>query len=215
MKNRRFAVIAVAALLLVAPLAGCGGTTTTPSPTVTTSTITTSQVVTGTFIPSVTPPATSAVQYPDDLVVTPGGYAYRGNVHQQGEVNPWPEVATVQATLPIGTAQYRADITTNAGQTRNDLVTVSSGTFQSGGHTLDIYAGGVPAGITLEQSEGAALAGQAGKWVRIVIAANAAPGDYSFSFAVLVDGVFSGALPVTVHVVTETVNTPTAAVTTP
>ncbi len=212
---KKLLMIAGVVLVMLALAAGCS-TTTTPSPSVTSSVITTSQVVTGTLIPSVSPPSTTAdAQYPDDLVPTPGGYAYRGNVNQQGQVNPWPPVEVVTESLPIGSVQYRSDITTNAGQVRNDLVNLSSQTFQSGEHALNLYATGVPAGFTLERSAGAGLAGQLSVWLRIAVAASVAPGDYSFSLAVVVDTVFAGVLPVTVHVVTEPTNTPTAPVTTP
>jgi len=210
--KKLLAVIAVAAVLL---LAGCVTTTPSVPATSTTSVIQTTEVVTGTLVPSVTVmvPGSSSTMYPDDLVVTPGGYAYRGNVQEQGQVNPWPEVATTQASVLAGTVTYRADITTNAGQTRNNLVTVSSGTFQSGDHTLELYAA-APAGFALTRGDGAGLPGTMSSVLLIDVAAGTAPGDYSFGLAVVVDGVFGGVLPVAVHVVTETVNTPTAPVTT-
>jgi hypothetical protein len=209
----------LAVALLVVPLlaAGCTTTATTATPTVITSTTTTSEVVTGTLVPSVEMPVPgpSSTMYPDDIVSTPGGYAYRGNVHQQGEVNPWPEVKTVEKSILVGSVRYRADITSNAGQVRNDLVTLTTESVRTGNHTLDLYAAGVPAGFTLERSAGAGLPGQVSARLRIAIGDNVAPGDYSFTLGLTLDGVFGGFVPVTVHVVTQTVNTPTAPVTTP
>ncbi len=204
----------LAVVLSVLLLTGCGTTTTTPSATVTTSTVTTTRVVTGTLVPFVElpVPGPSSTMYPDDLVITPGGYAYRGNVSQEGQVNPWPHVETVITALTSGnetvTAFYRNDIVTNAGQVRNDLVILSGQAYFSGDHTLDLYGSGVPAGFTLNRYGSAGLMGQIGTDLRLDIASSVAPGDYSFSLGVVVDGAYLGALPIAVHVVTEPANTP-------
>ena len=205
-----------AAIIAVIFLAGCGGDTTTPTPSTTVTSSTTTEVVSGTLVPYVEMPipGPSSTMYPDDLVIIPGGYAYRGNVQQEGEVNPWPRVEITQASLPAGSVTYRADITTNAGQTRNNLVIFSSESVRTGDHTLDLYAAGVPGGVSLEQSGGAGRPGQVSAWLRIETAAGTPPGDYSFTLALAVDGALAGTLPVNVHVVTEPINTPTAPVTT-
>jgi hypothetical protein len=208
---KKLAVIALVAVVM--GLAGCVTTTPEIPGTTMTSVIQTSQVVTSTLVPSVsvTVPSSSSTMYPDDLVITPGGYAYRGNVQEQGKVNPWPSVTVAQTSISAGTVSYRDEITTNAGQVRNDIVTVASGTFQTGQHTLELYAA-PPAGFTLTRGDGAGLPGTMSVVLRIDVASGVAAGDYAFSIGVVVDGVLGGVVPVTVHVVTQTVNTATAPV---
>ncbi len=41
-------------------------------------------------------------QSPDDIVITPGGTAYRANVQQAGMANPWPPIQTVEVQLGSG-----------------------------------------------------------------------------------------------------------------
>ena len=209
---KKLLVIFIAAIFLVS---GCVTTTPSVPATSTTSVIQTTETVTGTLVPYVEPPtATPATQYPDDIVVTPGGYAYRGNVQEQGQVNPWPSIEVVTESLQAGSVSYRAEITTNAGQVRNNLIALTSETFRTGEHQMDVYAAGVPGDIKLERSAATGLQSQKVSWVRIDVPASTIPGDYVFTLALAVDGVFGGFLPVTVHVVSETVNTPTAPVTT-
>lgn len=210
---KKLLVIFIAAIFLVS---GCVTTTPSVPATSTTSVIQTTETVTGTLVPFVEMPVPgpSSTMYPDDIVVTPGGYAYRGNVQEQGQVNPWPSIEVVTESLPAGSVSYRAEITTNAGQVRNNLIALTSETFRTGEHQMDVYAAGVPGDIKLERSAATGLQSQKVSWVRIDVPASTIPGDYVFTLALAVDGVFGGFLPVTVHVVSETVNTPTAPVTT-
>jgi hypothetical protein len=71
----------------------------------------------------VKPNPTSTGQRPDDIVLTPGGPAYRANVIQQGKTNPWPPipVETVKLTDNIS-IEYRAVIDMPHGTTTNDLI---------------------------------------------------------------------------------------------
>jgi len=78
--------------------------------------------------PFTEPPAVTQ-EAADDLVPTPGGYAYRGNVHQVGEPDVWPEIDTTEVTIgnddPID-IRYRDWITTRAGETRNNMIVITA-----------------------------------------------------------------------------------------
>ncbi|GAI32617.1 unnamed protein product, partial [marine sediment metagenome] len=47
-------------------------------------------------------PAVGIEEVPDDIVSTPGGIAYRANVHQQGVENPWPPIESSEVVLKSG-----------------------------------------------------------------------------------------------------------------
>jgi hypothetical protein len=61
----------------------------------------------------------------DDVVSTPGGLAYRANIHEQGVKNPWPPIESTEVVLggppDVTRVSYRDHIETKAGQTRNNI----------------------------------------------------------------------------------------------
>ena len=73
------------------------------------------------------PPSPINGENPDDILITPGGLAYRANVHQEGITNPWPPIQTDEVILDDNVhVTYRARIATKADQTRNNIVFVST-----------------------------------------------------------------------------------------
>jgi len=123
----------------------------------------------------------------DDIVPTPGGAAYRANVHQVGEENPWPPVETVMVELNGGWLRYRDHIETGAGETRNNIFTMGlEGGFWEG--RLKLYASAVPPGIELSRSMGGGLPGTLATVLVIEIAPEVAPGQYILEIGLEVEG---------------------------
>ncbi|AKG53257.1 hypothetical protein DGWBC_0578 [Dehalogenimonas sp. WBC-2] len=152
---------------------------------------------------------------PDDLIGTPGGWAYRANITQQGVVNLWPPVQTVNAN--IGTSanpvavNYRNLIETQAGTTRNIIFTVVLPNVSSSqpGNPIEaaISANDTPQGILVVQDPGPGWHDgdpqrRVEEIVYVQIADTVKPGTYTFSFTVSIAGVQQGTLPCTVQVFT-------------
>ena len=136
----------------------------------------------------------------DDIVPTPGGAAYRANVHEVGEENPWPPVETVMVELNGGWLRYRDHIKTGAGETRNNIFTMGceggfwedryylgkpSGFWQA---CLELYAVSIPEGIELSQVKSGGLPGTLATVLIIEIAPDIAPGRYALEIALEVKG---------------------------
>jgi len=136
----------------------------------------------------------------DDIVNTPGGAAYRANVHQEGEVSPWPPVESAEVTLNGVYLRYRDYIETGAGETRNNIFTVrrDSG-FREG--SLNLYATAIPAGIEFAQSLSGGLPGTLTTVLVIEISADIAPGQYSLEIGLKVEGQSYGTVTCTIEVV--------------
>lgn len=158
-------------------------------------------------------PVTSSTEQPDDVVGTPGGLAYRANVHQQGVPDRWPPVEMATTTLgseadPVQ-IMYRSLIDTKAGQTRNNIlyiylpgVTPGSPDFGKS-MTSNITAVGLPPGFSVNPD---------GTWIgpspgmrselvlKIEISRQVEPGVYSLEFDVNINGEDYGKLPCTMKV---------------
>ena len=155
------------------------------------------------------PPGTAGATN-DDIIFPPGGFTYRANVHQAGQLD-WPQVEQTEATLwhltRIASITYRSYLETKAGETRNDIFFLKITGFPSLDPLKATYeSANLPEGFTLEQGEemNGGIGGQDEKASRIVIKINisqtVAPGDYTFLFRVEVDGVKFGSVPCTVKV---------------
>ena len=102
----------------------------------------------------------SGLVAPDDIVNTPGAATYRANVHEQGVPDRWPAIATVETRLAAGSGavfvRYRAEITTKAGDIRNNILTIrkESGHFETDDNLADVelYTIGAPADLTFYRS---------------------------------------------------------------
>ena len=146
-------------------------------------------------------------QAADDIVITPGGNAYRANVHQQGVPNPWPSIETVE--VPLGSGQdaiylrYRSDISSPAGQTRNNILTVrkADGRFDmSVTPVVSLDTSGNPAGFTFFQDSASGLPGTIAVLLKIAISSDVQPAQYSLKIGLNIDGKDYGSVPCTVTV---------------
>lgn len=148
-------------------------------------------------------PATGE-EAPDDIVSTPGGYAYRANVHQQGVENPWPSIESTEVVLGRGSdalnIMYRDHVETLAGETRNNIIHVlkEGGLFDS---RLRLYSVAIPVGIGLtDGGRGVGLPGATGAVLVIEVAPDVASGQYDFEIGIELDGKDYGTIPCRINV---------------
>ncbi len=192
-------VLVTIAVLLVLPVLGCSRRTGEPITTVISGTPVAVPLLTGT-------PLANSAEAPDDIVNTPGGSAYRANVHQQGVPDKWPEVETVEKELSANTTsifvRYREIITTKAGEVRNNLFDLRAAAPGIGRplHTVVLYTVAAPPGMNFYLDNASGLAGPATVLV-IDVPSTVARGRYTFAIIVVVDGVINyGSLGCTVDV---------------
>ena len=197
MTRKMLCLIALAALLVVAA-SGCSNTPaeSTPPPPIT-GTPSAVPVLTGSL-------PTNPSEAPDDIVVTPGGNAYRANVHQQGVPDKWPSIETVETRIVTGSdavfVRYRSNITTRAGEVRNNLLYVrkDGGTFER--ETIQLYTVGAPAGLQFLQGQAFGLLGTLAAVLVIEVPQTVQPGRYDFAIGLEIGGTDYGTLPCSVEV---------------
>ncbi len=140
---------------------------------------------------------------PDDIVITPGGSAYRANVHQVGVRDRWPEIQ--QSTVVLAdnvTITYRANIETRASELRNNLIFMRiAGRHDLKYSDLNISASNLPAGISVKEGEAGGLPGNVATLLIIEISQDVKPGEYTFEIGVEFEGKDYGNIPCTVTVV--------------
>jgi hypothetical protein len=161
-----------------------------------------------TYVPILMGPLpTNGTEAPDDIVNTPGGSAYRANVHQQGIPDKWPSIETVETKLANGpdtiNVRYRNNIATNAGQIRNNLiyVTKENGRFESGGvFSIKLYIVGPPSSLKFSQGGAGGLPGSIVTDLVIEIPQSIESGSYGFNIGLEVEGKDYGILLCTVVV---------------
>jgi hypothetical protein len=163
--------------------------------------------------PELTPPpvAEETEEVNDDIVGTPGGIAYRANVHSienMGKEYPGPPIKNTSTTLSHWFSEinvtYRHPIETRAGETRNSIFRVSREDGFHGGQ-LSLYATTIPTGITLTQNMSAGMIGTLAAVLVIEISPDAAPGQYSFEIGLEVNGGDYGTVPCTIEVLANTI----------
>jgi len=127
----------------------------------------------------------------DDLVPTPGGYVYRGNAHQVGEPDSWPEIDTTEITIGDDDSidiRYRDWITTRAGETRNNMIVIIAP------YTLDQLKLGVanmPGNANISVEELCRWSGPVNVIAPVLafsIGENVKPGIYTFDIGIAVKG---------------------------
>jgi hypothetical protein len=155
------------------------------------------------------PPATGE-EAPDDIVPTPGGLAYRANVHHQGVENPWPPIESTEVVLGSSSdtlnISYRDYIETEAGETRNNIIYIrkEGWLFDS---RLRLYSVVVPSGIGLtDGGRGVGLPGATGAVLVIEVDPDVAPGQYDFEIGIELNGKDYGTIPCTIEVLEEKIN---------
>jgi hypothetical protein len=160
------------------------------------------------------PPTIPTEEAYDDLLPTPGGPAYRGNVKNwEGDTRTWPPVETVVIKLDSVSLRYRNDIETGVGETRNNIFTLyredefwyahrylgMPGDFQL--PCLELYAVSIPQGMELSQCIGAGPPGALFSVLFIEISLNTAPGQYRLEIGLNVRGRDYGTVPCIIEVV--------------
>jgi hypothetical protein len=143
----------------------------------------------------------------DDIVTPPGGFTYRANVHNQGQPD-WPAIQETEVSLKsfsrTFSIKYRGYIETKAGETRNNIIFLEvSGFPPLDPLKVSYQAVNMPEGINAEQDWQTyggigGLNEKASKTLlKIHIAAQLAPGEYSFDIKVA----NFGSIPCTVKVI--------------
>ena len=180
MKNL-FVLGILLSLLVITLLTGCTGDT--------------SQTVSAGDLPS-----SIVTEAPDDIVFTPGGYAYRANVHQEGEPDKWPSIKTIQITLDDINIDYRDSIESKAGEIRNNILFIwREGGFQD--NELEVYTRDLPDKFEISQIFGGGRPGILLRTLAIEIPPDVTPGQYTFQIGIEIDGKDYGTIPCTVDVV--------------
>jgi hypothetical protein len=150
-------------------------------------------------------PVAGAGEVYDDVVSTPGGAAYRANVRQVGEENPWPSVETTCVTLRSWFGKiwlrYRDHIETEAGETRNNIFWAGQvgGFFDEG--RIELCAIDIPPGIELSQYMSGGTIGTLATVLVIEIAPEVTPGQYSLEIVLRIKGRNYGTVPCVIEVV--------------
>jgi hypothetical protein len=145
------------------------------------------------------PAASPGPDRPDDIVPTPGGLAYRANVHQEGVENPWPPIQTEETALDTDVhIIYRAYIETGASESRNNifLVRIPDQDIQS----INLKAIDIPNGIGVKDGikwQGPRTIAQV---LVIEISKDVQPGEYTFKIFVEIDNKDYGIVPCTIKV---------------
>ncbi|MFP3880563.1 MAG: hypothetical protein ACLFVA_06380 [Dehalococcoidia bacterium] len=143
-------------------------------------------------------------QAADDIVPVPGGGpAYRGNVHQEGQENPWSPIEVSETYLGSGADEahvyYRSHIETAPGETRNNVIkAIVPGKEVS---SLRLYANDIPQGITL--TDGMQWSGPSARASVLVIeiAPDVAPGQYPLETGLEINGKDYGTVECTIEVI--------------
>lgn len=138
---------------------------------------------------------------PDDIVHTPGGDAYRANVHQMGVPDKWPSIQSVYVTPGDINIHYRSSIETKAGEIRNNIISVYNNEGQFIDNDLSLYSVAVPDGISLTDIGGGGRPGMLLTVLAIEISLGVTSGQYSFQIGIQIDGEDYGTIPCTVQVI--------------
>lgn len=149
-----------------------------------------------------TTPLSVETEAPDDIVHTPGGDAYRANVHQEGVPDRWPSIESVFVTLDDIKVHYRQNIETQAGETRNNIISV----YREEGHFVDrtnltLYSVAVPDGMIVTDIGGGGRPGMLLTVLSIAVSIDVGVGEYTFQIGTQIDGKDYGTIPCTVSVV--------------
>jgi hypothetical protein len=148
-------------------------------------------------------------QAADDVLPTPGGWAYRANINPDTADNPFPPIDSHNlAIYGHGISIYvtfRDYIETKAGETRNNIFSVGRAGDQAVNDpvsgVLRLYLLDTPQGITLTQDVGGGRPGLLQAVLMIDIAADVAPGLHNLRVGIEIDGKDFGSVPFTINVI--------------
>ncbi len=201
---KKLGLLFIAVTLLT--VAGCAQPANAPPQLATSTTAT----ITASSLPPTTAPPL-IVEQPDDIVFTPGGYAYRANVHQAGVPDRWTPIEVTDVTLPgepnATRISYRSGIETRPGETHPNIVTVVLVNADPvSGPALDaaVTLVGSISWLTVTQDEGLWHDGDPARRgaliLRMVVSDQAHVGKYDVQLEVKVNGRDCGAVPCTITV---------------
>ncbi len=137
-------------------------------------------------------PSLTGPEAPDDIIPTPGGPGYRAGLQQQGVENPWPPINTTKVTITSSFEadtvyiRYRDYIETEAGESRNNGVSISMGNRAVG--SLNLYTINLPAGIEVTEGMRWHGPGPVAPVLVMDISTNVKAGEYSFGIDIEIDG---------------------------
>jgi hypothetical protein len=195
---KKFIILGVVILVSITiGLSACRSATKTPVSTSSQS----SPSITESSVPASSLTSPTSTEAPDDIVITPGGYAYRANVIQQGVLNPWPPVHVDSVTLDDFNIYYRASIETKAGETRNNIILIEHNvTPFSYDSKLTLNFLAVPDGILVTEIGEGERPGILGEALAIKINPDVAAGQFSFKIEIVIDSLDYGSIPCTINV---------------
>ena len=138
----------------------------------------------------------------DEIVLTPSGYMYRANFHQQGVANPWLSIETVEIPLDnngnTAYLRYRQYIVTEPGETRNNIIIVRTPENLDTGE-LNLNIANINTGIEVVQGEKWSGPGVRSIVLAITTSSDIQPGEYTFEIGIEIDGLDYGTLPCTIN----------------
>jgi hypothetical protein len=151
-------------------------------------------------VPEGSLPEPTGPEAPDDIVHTPGGDAYRANVHQEGVPDKWPPIQSVMETRDSLIIQYRKYVETKAGETRKNIIAVYGGEALIDGE-LTLYSSVVPERIRLTDVGGGGWPGMLLTVLAIEISPDITPDQYAFMLGIEVNDEDYGTLACTINIV--------------
>jgi hypothetical protein len=153
-----------------------------------------------------TPPPVGVeeTEAPDDIVATPGGLAYRANVHELRKESSWPSILSTTVTISSWFSEInvrdRDHIETRAVETRTNIFQVSREGGLHGGR-MNLYATDIPPGIELTQYMDGGPIGTLGAILIIKLSQDIEPGQHSLEIGLKINGREYGTVPCTIEVI--------------
>jgi hypothetical protein len=164
------------------------------------------------YIPLESSSSQEGEEVADDVVPQPGGIAYRANVHQAGDENPWPSIESTTVRLNSGkpeiTLRYRNEIVTQAGETRNNIFTIlkiDDWVEPNEVTNIKYYTSHKPKGFILTYYLYAGLAGSLRPILSIEVLEETQPGRYKLDIGLEIKSKDYGTVPCVIEVVEDTI----------
>jgi hypothetical protein len=141
---------------------------------------------------------------PDDIVITPGGFAYRANVHEVGVPDKWWSIWPTETVLSIGSdtlrVSFRSYIETKAGEIRNNLIEVSTDNIFTNSRLI-LYSISRPEGIRLGICDEGGRPGLLQKVIAIDVSPDIPIGEHTFKIGIEYNNKYYGMLSCTINVI--------------
>ncbi len=148
----------------------------------------------------------------DDVIPNPGSVAYRANVHYVGEEDLWPSIESTTVQLTLGrseiTVRYRNEIVTQAGETRNNIFTISKidGRFEPNEvKAMKYYTPHEQDGFILTWYFFVGLPGSLRSILSVEVLEETKPGRYDLEIGLEIKGKDYGTVPCVIEVVEDTI----------